>query len=700
MFEEPAKDTRSFGVSRLLPFFLLSGALLLMAACEGGGVTGPPIDITPRLETVTVTSRDNVTEIPVNGTVELSATGKDQNGNTFSPGQVTWTSSDETRATVNQNGVVTGRGGGSVTITARGDNNKTGSITLTIRGAIHSQSITANETWRAADNPHLVTRSLTVDGSSTPVLTLEPGVEVRFARDAGLAFGGNSGGTLKAVGTQAAPIRMIADNASPQPGFWKGLLFQNGSGSSELRHATLSHCGGGNATGAACVFANSRPVVENVTVQQSGRYGVYLDDAGAFGSGSGNLTVRGSAHHPIHVEANQAGSIPVNTVLAENARNTVEIQGGSNQGTVSTSQTWPNLGVPYVISGPQLFVGGPGVATLTLLAGTELRFQSQAEVFIGINRDGALLVQGTAAAPVRFTADASAPVAGHWRGISLTGPAASASRLTHTVVEFCGGGPGTAKCLEIDDQAKPVIQDVTVRNSAAYGVVLNNFAAFGTGSARLSVSGSALRPVRIEGNSVGTLPVGSYTGNAVDAVEVVVGGGGGTVATTQTWPNPGVPYILDGPQFFVTGAGSPTLTLTPGTELRLSSGLDILVGRFGSGTGGLLIARGTAQAPIRFTAHAATPSPGHWRVMTFYAGSAGSRLENVVVEFGGEGQAPSNGSVHVLDPSIGPFITRTVIRNSASCGILVERNVPVDFTAASLNNTFTGNAGPAQCVRP
>ena len=73
---------------------ILSGAILVFAACSGGGGSiGPAV-----VRTVAVTSAP--TQISVNETAQASALVKDQNGNTLSGKTVTWESLNPPVATV------------------------------------------------------------------------------------------------------------------------------------------------------------------------------------------------------------------------------------------------------------------------------------------------------------------------------------------------------------------------------------------------------------------------------------------------------------------------------------------------------------------------------------------------------------------------------------------------------------------------
>jgi hypothetical protein len=89
--------------------YILSGAILVFAACSGGGTTAPAV-----VTTVAVTSAP--TQISVNETAQASALVKDQNGNTLSGKTVTWESLNPSVAIVSSAGTIKGVAAGSATI--------------------------------------------------------------------------------------------------------------------------------------------------------------------------------------------------------------------------------------------------------------------------------------------------------------------------------------------------------------------------------------------------------------------------------------------------------------------------------------------------------------------------------------------------------------------------------------------------------
>ena len=87
------------------------------------------------------------------------------------------------------------------------------------RAATVGGIISSDTHWSAANSPYIATSSVLVDGGAK--LTIEPGVEVRFAKAAGLVV---MNGTLAARGTVASPIKFTADQAGLGNG-WSGVRF-------------------------------------------------------------------------------------------------------------------------------------------------------------------------------------------------------------------------------------------------------------------------------------------------------------------------------------------------------------------------------------------------------------------------------------------------------------------------------------------
>jgi hypothetical protein len=676
-------------------------ALLVLGGCPDP-ITPPPPPEAPKLSSVTVTC--DPASIPATRPVQCTALAKDQYGERFDV-SYTWTSSDESVAKVGSTGKVSTIKPGTATISASataGSSTQQGqaSVTVTpVQATLHTNAITTNETWREADNPHVVRGIIEVNGSSAPTLTLEAGVELRFEFDAELRV---TNGVLRAPGTQESPIRLVANQSEPTTGYWRGVVFTTAGSASEFSYVTLSNCGRGVVVAEeACITIKNQaaPVLRNVTIRNSGGVGVWVNnDGSAFGAGSTMLSISGSADLTMLIGADQAGTLPTGGSFTDNAINGVDLSGG-----VSRSQTWPNLGIPYIVN-DVIRVQGASNPTLTISAGTVFRFGPGYWFSVGDTAPGGLIVDGTAASPVLFTVNSANPQPGYWDGVHLRSQTSSTTRLSYTTIEYAGRGTGAAIGSgnlnvygnKAGGGARPVINNVTVRKSADYGVQLLDGGAFGPGSSVLSVYDSGVYAITTQANYAGTLPMGgTISGNALNAVEI----SGGDVLTTQTWPKLEVHYEVND-LVNVGSASNPTLTLPAGTQLRFGVSGAMQIGK---GQPGALIAAGTAAAPILFDALTRTPVKGSWRGLHFWQ-AGGSKLDHVTVTHAGAGGLIGTGNVNVYN-EIGAFVTNSTFSESSGCGITRSDGsdtgstaVTTDFTLPAYNNTFANNDGGAQCT--
>ena len=115
-----------------------------------------------------------------------------------------------------------------------------------------------NPIWHPL-NTHYVARTINVEDA---ILTLEPGVEIRFDSPLSSLFVHDNGGGLKLKGTEAKPVVLRGNLA--EAGAWKGiLLFSDLEQLNEIDHVQLLHGGGeGDAAitliGASLNISNTR----------------------------------------------------------------------------------------------------------------------------------------------------------------------------------------------------------------------------------------------------------------------------------------------------------------------------------------------------------------------------------------------------------------------------------------------------------
>ncbi|ATB39298.1 hypothetical protein CYFUS_004742 [Cystobacter fuscus] len=684
--------------SKALPWL---PSLLVLAGCPSEPEPKPP-----QLDKVSVTCTP--TTLEAGQGAQCSASATDQNGQPFTVSSYTWSSGDETLAKVDASGKVATVVVSSGTVAIRasasaGDTTRQGEASLSVTPkppTVHSTPVTAAETWRAANNPHLVSAALVVDGGAT--LTLEAGTVVRFAPGAELRV---AHGSLRAPGTPEAPILLQAQNGATR-GSWNGVVLASKDSASTLEHVTLSGCGPQSAGACLVIRDGAAPVLKDVSVRDSASTGVLVaSDGSSFGAGSIRLSVSGSEGPAVRIDANQAGTLPTGGAFTSNKPDAVELTGAR----VSRTQTWPNPGIAFIVN-EELTVGDKTTpAILTLAAGTVVRFGANLGLFVGSTGDihGGLVLDGTAEAPILLTAHADAPQPGHWRGVHVMTSAAYAGRISHATIEYAGAEP------KPDDFTTPgqgnlnlygnliqatafIATDLVVRRSSEPGLVLVDGGGFAAGSARLTSRENGTYPILMQPGNVRTLPPElTFQNNGINALALH----DGELYDTQTWPNMGMPYLLRG-TMIVGFTTPPTLTLAPGTEIQLAQGAAILIGA--RGRPGALKAVGTTDAPIRFVPDIPNAPNGHWAGLHFWD-ATGSRLDHVLVSHGG-GESPpyqedavyglGNVNVH---RELGKFMTNSTMSKAKECAATRDSGLNDYLEDPSLNNNFADNPIDALC---
>jgi plastocyanin len=115
---------------------------MMLSACGGGGDSGitPPV---PTVATVTVTGTG--TSLLVGSTLQLTATPKDASGTVLTGFATTWSTSDQSKATVSSTGAVSGVAAGPATISAT-ISGIVGSVALTVTDPVINATATVDAT--------------------------------------------------------------------------------------------------------------------------------------------------------------------------------------------------------------------------------------------------------------------------------------------------------------------------------------------------------------------------------------------------------------------------------------------------------------------------------------------------------------------------------------------------------------------------
>jgi hypothetical protein len=381
------------------------------------------------------------------------------------------------------------------------------------------------------------------------------------------------------------------------------------------------------------------------------------------------------------------------------------------------AQTGPGTDQPYLLEGtvtwtaadsPHRVMNGLSVrGTLTIEPCARVLVRSAIDV------SGTLITRG--AGRKRVTIGALDQENG-WNGIRVVDSDGGMLDLAYTDISGTRSTGSAALDVRGQDVGPPQprikVDHLKIDAPQAYGVQLLSNALFTSDSRDLEITGGQTFPIFSDPALAGSIPVGSYTGNAID--EIVLDGDI-RIASDTTWRDLGVPYRIGGgggagPEIVVGVSGPEVirakLTIEAGVRLKVATSGRFRMAKSASSDQavGVLVVQGTAAKRVIFTSASPTPAAGNWRGLVFDAQDPEDRIDYARVEYAG-GPSGANSFHCEVDGAFGededaaialfgqpgsPFITNTEIADSAGDGIGRSWSGPiVDFAAT---NTFSNIA--------
>ena len=337
-----------------------------------------------------------------------------------------------------------------------------------------SGDITSDTTWTLAGSPYNLSGDVSVGGSAGPTLTIDPGVVVTAGAGTHLRINVRDRGALVVRGTAAAPV-LFRGNGSP----WKGIHFGAVAGAPP---SALSH----------------------VIIQSSEQAAIHFDGGAATLTDVAFVRNRGAA-----VSATPDARLSGMTGLSASGNGTDAIV--YRAGTMAGARTWKSCALPYVVAG-NIDVHGD----LTIEAGNTIRFARRARITVGPEHHGSLRADGTAGAPILFTANSDAPEPGDWSGL-VFGSGSTGSALTHAIVEYAGH-PGAQRGGVTIHAGAPVFAHVLIHHSAFAGVAMHGGAATFSGSTITANAGPGIYASNAVTLTLSDLALTNNDGYAISAL--------------------------------------------------------------------------------------------------------------------------------------------------------------------------------------
>ena len=563
-------------------------------------------------------------------------------------------------------------------------------ISVTVGGGgagptYHSGTISVSETWYPSGNPHIITGDVSVqDASNSPILTIMPGCIVEFQGDFELYTGYTEAGAIVANGKPDADSGIVfTTTASPKtPGSWSSIgVYYRATSATSFSYCTLEYGGSNSDRGTFFVENTTVPFTHN-TISHSENDGAVTAGASGYFSQFNNNTFSNNGGYPVTTYPDFVGKLGSGNTFTANTHNDILVHGGE----VNTTATWLNQGVPYILAGDISVQDASNSPVLTIAPGCSLKFNGDYEFYTGYTQSGAIVAEGTAAEPIVFSTTVNPKTPGSWDAVGVYYLATAATSFAYCTFEY--GGSNTGRGGFYVDGANPKLEHSTIKYSASDGAILQSDASFASfmNNTISNCGGHAIEIYPEHVKSIGSS--NAYTANTNNDILVH----NGTVSTTGTWLNQGVPYVLAGDVIVQDASNSPVLTIAPGNTVKLQAGVELYCGYTAPGA---IIADGTA-GQITFTSSVGSPSPGDWASISFYylAMDSQCQLKNCRIEYAGS----HSGNIYIDDAL--PTITGCDIGHSSDYGIYLTGTEYPDAAILLANNTFHDNASGNVRVPP
>lgn len=329
--------------------------------------------------------------------------------------------------------------------------------------------IDADTTWTKAGNPYEAMFIVTVVSDVT--LTIEPGVEVRFAPNTRLSVNG----TLHAMGEAGNEI--LFTGLTQTPGSWQGIWITAASGirslDNRLRYIIVEYGGAGISNPANLYTADADIIV---------RHGIFRNGGGNGFTAWSGVTAELSDVQFVNNQGYAArfleqDSDPFLANLTASGNGTDAVGVGGIGTPIEGFHIWEAMGLPYIANGIMTVdINGQ----LLVEPGVEVRFADHARLDV----KGQLSALGTPDLPIIFTAVNKIP--GTWDGIVFAGGGnkVAVGEVSYATVEYGGGGFYAANIYATSGRV--TISHSIIRNSSVDGLRLGPF------SSRSSIMGSQI----------------------------------------------------------------------------------------------------------------------------------------------------------------------------------------------------------------
>jgi hypothetical protein len=333
-------------------------------------------------------------------------------------------------------------------------------------------NVTQSGTWKKHNVPYMFTDQASLGSATGTSITINPGVECRFAATTFLQVGYSNSATLIAEGTALDSIRFTkAISGTNWGSATAGLIIWEKA----TQNTSLKYCVIDSATAGIYVWG-TKLTISNCSIRNNTGSGIFFN-ANASPKDSASFidnTITGNGDFPIKIYASNLGSLSGTGNFLGNLKHGIFVTGSA----VKEDAIWKTHygAVPYVVDG-KIDIGSATGATVTIRPRTRFEFTQNSHITIGYGSTGTLIAD---AYPVNFGGDQEDIVleaitftshvdgafwgASGYAGINMWEGATGTTIFRNCEIQFATGG------VFYDTKTDPTIRDCFITRNQTYGI--------------------------------------------------------------------------------------------------------------------------------------------------------------------------------------------------------------------------------------
>ncbi|MCK4396999.1 right-handed parallel beta-helix repeat-containing protein [candidate division WOR-3 bacterium] len=547
-------------------------------------------------------------------------------------------------------------------------------IPVTVKGTVVEGNYgwcIPSETWDKEGSPYVIyggQETKMVPGDS--ILTIDPGVRVMFwphdeKYDILVA------GTIEARGEEEDSILISSYRKSwdREKGDWKAIRTTGGGQEKTIFKYCNIEYGGDELHGRPAnimIESYGADTVSHCRITNSAANGMHSENESCVIDS--NEFAQNDSFPLVIYPPNGVGKVYDNLFL-DNGIQAIKVKAG---GVVTDNAVWTNQGVPYLMSGSyfDIYSNTEDPCTLTIAPGVTLQFKKGIRQ-IGYNNKGVLIAEGTEDEKITF---AGVSDTSHWdEGINVY--IYGSIVLKNCLIKNAASGNGGSIYLRSTTHSNATIDSCEIRGSRGHGIRAQPGSDIQISNCTISDCDSF--PIVVGVSAIENITNNTFKNNGIQEMCIR---GGSSITENVFWQNPGIPYRIENSiSVYKSEPEICTLTIEKGNVLRFRQSAGLLIGASGNG---MLIAQGTKEEPIIFTA---LDSLERWYGIYFHQNASDSSiLRNCEISFGGR-----IGYQNIYCYNSSPRIDSCFIRSPGQTGIyLTQQSSPKITNTTICENTI------------